>query len=123
MYKTPDYDYQQMCFVNFNQTCGMQLDKNNEWIKQANQLPWQSWETLYSALFSSDTGNVAKPARMVIGSLIIQMRMGFTDRDLVQQIKENPYYQFFLGLEAFQHEAPFAPTILVTVIRVFAHMS
>ena len=113
MYKTPDYDYQQMCFVNFNQTCGMQLDKDNEWIKQANQLPWQSWETLYSALFSSDTGNVAKPARMVIGSLIIQMRMGFTDRDLVQQIKENPYYQFFLGLEAFQHEAPFAPTILV----------
>lgn len=113
MYKTPDYDYQQLCFINFNASCGMQLDRDNEWIKNANRLPWQEWESVYCELFPSDTGNVAKPARMVIGSLIIQMRMGFTDRDLVQQIRENPYYQFFIGLESFQHEAPFAPSALV----------
>ena len=113
MYKTPDYDYQQLCFVNFNSTCGMQLDKDNEWIKNANRLPWLAWEPLYCELFQSETGNVAKPARMVIGSLIIQLRMGFTDRDLVQQIRENPYYQYFIGLQAFQHDAPFAPSVLV----------
>ena len=113
MYKTPDYDYQQLSFVSFNATCGMQLDQDNEWIKNANRLPWMAWEPLYRELFSSETGNVAKPARMVIGSLIIQLRMGFTDRDLVQQIRENPYYQYFIGLEAFQHDAPFAPSVLV----------
>ena len=113
MYKTPDYDYQQLCFVNFNASCGMQLDRNNEWIKNANRLPWQTWETDYCNLFSSETGNVAKSARMVIGSLIIQLRMGFTDRDLVQQITENPYYQYFIGLESFQHDAPFVSSVLV----------
>ena len=113
MYKTPDYDYQQLSFVSFNATCGMQLDQDNEWIKNAKRLPWMAWEPLYRELFSSETGNVAKPARMVIGSLIIQLRMGFTDRDLVLQIKENPYYQYFIGLEAFQHDAPFAPSVLV----------
>jgi hypothetical protein len=113
MYKTPDYDYQQICFVNFNATCGMQLDRDNGWIKNSHRLPWQTWEVIYRDLFPSETGNVAKPARMVIGSLIIQLRMGFTDRDLVQQIRENPYYQYFIGLEAFQHDAPFAPSVLV----------
>jgi hypothetical protein len=50
---------------------------------------------------------------MVLGSLIIQMRMGFSDRDLVKQIMENPYYQFFIGLDEFQQTAPFVPTLLV----------
>jgi hypothetical protein len=50
---------------------------------------------------------------MVIGSLIIQQRMGFPDRELVKQIQENPYYQYFIGNESFQHTPPFAATLLV----------
>ena len=65
-------------------------------------------------MFPAETGNVAKPCRMVMGSLIIQQHMGFTDRDLVAQLQQNPYYQYFIGLEAFQHDAPFARTLLVT---------
>ena len=60
MYKPTDYDYEQLSFINFNTTCGMQLDQDNEWIKLAKQLPWRAWEPLYQALFSSETGNVAK---------------------------------------------------------------
>lgn len=97
----------------FNASCGMQLDCENEWFKRASQLPWKAWEALYAALFPSDIGNIAKPCRMVLGSLIIQLRMGFSDRDLVRQIQENPYYQYFIGLEAFQHVPPFAPILLV----------
>ena len=113
MYKSDDSEHQQLCFLHFNQTCGMQLDTENEWVKSANRLPWKAWELQYSAMFETTTGNVAKPSRMVLGSLIIQMRMGFTDRDLVHQIRENPYYQYFIGLEEFQHTPPFAPTLLV----------
>ncbi len=81
---------------------------------KAGKLPWRAWETLYAAMFPAETGNVAKPCRMVMGSLIIQQHMGFTDRDLVAQLQQNPYYQYFIGLEAFQHNAPFARTLLVT---------
>ena len=56
---------------------------------------------------------MAKLCRMVIGSFIIQQRMGFSDRDLVKQIQENPYYQYFIGIESFQHTPSFAPTLLV----------
>ena len=113
MYKSPDYDYEQLCFTSFNTTCGMQLDRNNEWIKAAEKLPWRSWESLYSAMFPSKVGNVAKSCRMVLGSMIIPLRMGLTDRDLVDQIRQNPYYQYFIGLDAFQHDPPFAATALV----------
>ena len=114
MYKTPNYDYEQLSFIGFNSTCGLQLDPQNEWIVIAGKLPWRAWETLYAAMFPAETGNVAKPCRMVMGSLIIQQHMGFTDRDLVDQLRQNPYYQYFIGLEAFQHDAPFARTLLVT---------
>ena len=44
---------------------------------------------------------------MALGALIIKERYGFSDEDTVQEIRMNPYLQFFLGLPAFQHEAPF----------------
>ena len=113
MYKSTDYEHEQLSFINFNMACGMQLDMNNEWIRIAQQLPWKAWEALYVAIFPSNTGNVAKPCRMVLGSLILQMRLGFTDRELVGQLRQNPYYQYFIGLPSFQHTAPFTRTLLV----------
>ena len=114
MYKSTDYEHEQLSFVNFNSTCGLQLDMDNEWVKTSLQLPWAAWESLYAAMFPSKRGNVAKPCRMVLGSLILQTRMGFSDRELVNQLCQNPYYQYFIGLEAFQHYPPFTPPLLVT---------
>lgn len=113
MYRTTDYENEQLSFINFNTTCGMQLDHANEWLRTAARLPWRAWEALYAVMFPAKIGNVAKPCRMVLGSLILQSRMGFTDRELVNQITQNPYYQYFIGLEAFRHEAPFVPSLLV----------
>ena len=113
MYKTPDYEYEQLSFTSFNTSCGMQLDPQNEWIRISKQLPWRAWESLYSLKFTSETGNVAKPCRMVMGALIIQTHAGLRDRDLVDQLTQNPYYQYFIGLEAFQHDVPFSRTLLV----------
>jgi IS5 family transposase len=38
-----------------------------------------------------------------LGALIMKARLGLTNEELVEQIKENPYLQFFIGLEAFQY--------------------
>jgi transposase, IS5 family len=35
------------------------------------------------------------------------------DEELVEQIRENPYLQYFLGLEEFRNEAPFEASMLV----------
>ena len=112
MYKPTDFEQQQLNFFNFNASCGMALDEGNEWIKNGTRLPWKAWEAMYAAMFPGIKGQVAKSCRMVIGSFIIQLRMGFSDRDLVKQLQENPYYQYFIGLDEFQHGKPFTPSLL-----------
>jgi hypothetical protein len=50
---------------------------------------------------------------MALGALIIKARHGLTDEELVEQNKENPYLQLFIGLEAFQYSEPFYPSMMV----------
>ena len=54
-----------------------------------------------------------QPLRMGLGALIIQEKCGFFDKETVAQIMENPYLQYFLGLEEFEFEAPFDPSLMV----------
>lgn len=64
-------------------------------------------------MFPSDTGKVAKPLRMALGSRIIQKKFQYSDRELMEQITENPYLQYFIGLPGYQEEPPFDPSALV----------
>jgi len=89
------------------------LDANNRWVKLAKMIPWEKIENDYAELFPSSTGTVAKPLRMALGALIIKERCGFTDRETVEQITENPYLQYFIGLEKYQIEPPFDPSLMV----------
>jgi hypothetical protein len=50
---------------------------------------------------------------MALGSLIIQTKYGFSDIELVEQLTENPYYQYFIGLPGYQRTAPFEASVLV----------
>jgi len=83
------------------------LNPDNDWVRLSRLIPWAELERRYSRTFDSKLGNAGKPARMALGALIIKERYGFSDEDTVQEIRMNPYLQFFLGLPAFQHEAPF----------------
>lgn len=52
-------------------------------------------ENKYASLFPENVGNVAKPARLALSALIIKEKLGCSDRETVEQIKENPYLQYF----------------------------
>lgn len=92
----------------------MELDPNNEWIKLAHAIPWSKMETKYVAMFPSKTGRPATPFRMALGVLIIQKRKKLSDRAVIKEIQENPYLQYFLGMEKFSHEAPIKPSVIVS---------
>ncbi|QSX09518.1 IS5 family transposase [Alkalibacter rhizosphaerae] len=112
MYRSSDRS--QPGFLDFNQPLGLKMNPNNRWVTMANQIPWEKFEEKYAGLFPSDTGNVAKPLRMALGSLIIQIKYGFSDRELVEQLTENPYYQYFIGLSGYRETAPFDASLLVS---------
>jgi len=44
---------------------------------------------------------------------LIQKQYGYSDRELLEQISENPYYQYLIGLPGFQSEPPYVPSLLV----------
>lgn len=111
MYKKTDRS--QHSFLDFNQPMGLHMNPDNRWIKMADCIPWDEFESKYAELFPGDNGNVAKPLRMALGSLIIQTRFQYSDRELVEQITENPYLQYFIGLPGYQEQAPFDASTLV----------
>ena len=97
----------------FNQPIGLKMNPDNRWVKKAATIPWNEIEEKYAALFPGKKGMPAKPLRTALGSLIIQKQYEYSDRELVEQIRENPYYQFFIGLPGYQDEEPFVPSLLV----------
>ena len=76
----------------------MKLDQNNIWIKLAYHFPWDDRVKIFSEYFP-DMGRTAINPRIVIGSLIIKHKLCLSDEQTVQIIEENPYMQFFLGLD------------------------
>ena len=103
----------QITLKDFNQPLGLKLNPENKWIKKAAMIPWEAIEKEYADLFPSGCGMPAKPLRMALGALLIQKKYDYSGRELVEQIQENPYYQYFIGLPGFQLEQPFAPSLLV----------
>ena len=105
--------YRQLGLADFDQPTGLKMDPDNRWVRKAATIPWEAIEEKYAELFPSDTGMPAKPLRTALGSLMIQKQYGYSDRELLEQIKENPYYQYFIGLPGYQSHQPFVPSLLV----------
>jgi hypothetical protein len=97
----------QLKFKNFYLPFGGHLRSDNRWGILAGQIPWHQIEQAYGELFCDDNGCPAKSARMALGALLIKERLGTSDRETVEQITENPYLQYFLGLMEYQDAPPF----------------
>ena len=82
MYKPADKI--QTSFLDSNQPMGLHMNPDNRWIQMAGKIPWDLFKVKCANLFLSDMGNVAKPLRMALGSLIIQNRFQYSDRELVE---------------------------------------
>lgn len=122
MYRKPDVN--QLAFEDFVLPFGGKLRSDNRWVLLAKQIPWAGVEAAYAQQFSQeDLGSPAKSSRIALGALILKERLGVTDRELVEQIAENPYLQYFLGLTAYQAEAPFHHSLLTTFRKRFTHDS
>jgi IS5 family transposase len=91
------------------------LDKTNRWARLAQQIPWDDFARVYAKALCEDFGRPALNARVVIGALIIKHKKGLSDEETIEEIKENPYLQFFIGYEEFTHKPPFDPSLFVTL--------
>ncbi len=98
---------------NFELLPGTKLSPENRWVIMAELIPWEEFEEEYAKQFKIEKGAPAKPFRMALGALIIKEQLGISDRETVEQIRENPYLQYFIGLETYTFEAPFEASMMV----------
>lgn len=90
----------------------MKLNPENRWVKMAFHFPWDRCVAIYTKLFA-ERGRTAINPRVVIGSLIIKHKLKVSDEETVRLIEENPYMQFFLGLDEFAPAPLFSPSLFV----------
>jgi len=101
----------------------LRLDPNNRWVRLAGQIPWDRIEEEYIKNFKGCEGQLAKSARLAFGALYIQMSEGYTDEKTRDSIQENPYLQYFCGMECFTTEPPFDSSMMVRFrLRIPAEM-
>jgi IS5 family transposase len=89
------------------------LSADNRWVKMAELIPWSEFEAEYAENFPDYLGAPAKSFRMALGALILKEKLGISDRETVEQIRKNPYLQYFIGQSTSLYEVPFDPSLLV----------
>jgi len=102
----------QMRIIDYTLSDVFTLDTNNRWVTKAKLVPWELAEEKYSRMFHKN-GRKAKDVRKALGALLIQQDLKCSDEDVVENIKENPYLQHFIGMDKWSNEAPFDPSLMV----------
>lgn len=107
--------------LDFDLPFGGKLSPDNRWIKLAHLIPWEEFEGEYQKKLSRvGQGPPAMSARMALATLIIKERLQINDRECVEQIRENPYLQYFCGMKAFSEKRPFDSSMLVHFRKRFS---
>ena len=94
-------------------TLGDMLDQGHPLFRLANKINWARFDEAFTPLYSAGAGRPIKPVRLMCGLLILKHVRNISDESVVGQWSENPYYQYFCGMEQFTTSAPCASTELV----------
>jgi IS5 family transposase len=89
------------------------LDKKNGLYQMANRLNWGYLIKELGPYYSEGPGRPEIPIRVIAGLHYLKYLEDESDESVVEKFCENPYWQYFCGLETFQHKLPCHPTTLV----------
>ena len=110
----------QLSIKDFHVPFGGTLDTDNRWVIFSSLMPWEELEEAYAPQFNLTTGAPAKPVRLAFGALFIKQRLGLSDEETVDQIRENAYMQFFLGFDSYSSKTQFDPSMMVHFRKRFS---
>lgn len=91
----------------------LMLNMEHELCQLGEKINWNKFEVEFAGYFPSKTGKPALATRLILGVLYLKYTYNLSDEAVVERWTENPYWQYFCGLEYFQHELPFHSTSLI----------
>lgn len=105
----------QLTIEDFDNPFQQKLLENNRWIKLSKIVPWDRFASIYMKAMDKVMGRPGLSPRIVLGALIIKHMRKLDDRGTIEEIQENPYMQYFLGLKKFIVEPVFDPSLFVEI--------
>jgi len=79
----------------------------------AEAINWQVFDEQFGSLYADGIGRPALSTRLMVALHYIKHLYDLSDDLVLAGFLENPYWQFFCGMEYFQHQLPCDPTSLV----------
>lgn len=89
------------------------LDKSHGLYQLANRLNWDWLVEELGSFYVEGPGRPEIPVRVIAGLHYLKYLENESDESVVEKFCENPYWQYFCGMETFQHRLPCHPTTLV----------
>ena len=108
---------QQISIEDFKMPFSGKLDAKNRWVILARILPWDETVSVYVKKMSLSHRRVAIDHRVAVESILIKHLKSLADEDTVEEIRENPYLQYFLGYDAYRYDPPYIPSLFVAIRR------
>lgn len=88
------------------------IDLGHALVILSQKINWDSLEADF-AKYYSPIGAPSKPVRLMAGLLILKQMFNKSDEAIVEEWKQNPYYQYFSGGLYFEWDLPCDPSDLV----------
>jgi hypothetical protein len=89
------------------------LDPQHSLYLLAEAINWHIFDEQFGSLYADGVGRPAVSTRLMVALHYIKHIYDLSDDLVLAGFLENPYWQFFCGIEYFQHHLPCDPKSLV----------
>jgi len=86
------------------------LDHRHELYKLAHVMDWAAFDQRFGPLYDDKVGRPGISTRVMVGLHYLKHAFDLSDEAVVAHFIENPYWQYFCGLEFFTHGLPIDPS-------------
>jgi IS5 family transposase len=83
------------------------IDMKHALVRLAHAVDWRFLERTFGDVYRDGAGQPPLPTRLMAGLAILKHTYDLSDEALCERWVENPYFQYFCGMEFFTHELPF----------------
>ena len=82
------------------------IDMEHPLVRLAGRLDWFFLEKKFGEVYIPAKGRPGLPTRLMAGLHYLKGMYSLSDERLLEEFLENPYWQYFCGLEYFEHHLP-----------------
>lgn len=86
------------------------VDTKHGLVKLAATVEWVRLEELFGKTYCPDNGRPGIPTRLMVALHYLKYTYNLSDEDVVEGWMENPYWQYFSGVQFFTHDRPIEPS-------------